>query len=603
MFVRWFSTIRKDDAAIAGGKGASLGEMTQADIPVPPGFVVLATAFERFLQETQLHAEIDAILHQVKHQEMASVEKAAAEIKALILNVEMSTDIAEEIRQAFSKLGSEFVAVRSSATAEDSASAAWAGQLDTFLNTTEEQLIERVQHCWASLFTPRAIFYRFEKNLHEQHISVAVVVQTMVQSEISGIAFSVHPVSEDPNQLIIESAYGLGEAIVSGQITPDSFVVEKDSLKIVEKNITTQQKILTRSAAGGNEWQQIAPEQGALPSLSDAQVIALARLIVTIEQHYGFPVDVEWARAQGKWHITQSRPITTLKRSFQTQVKRKPIDLIFTRDFGLATADLWRELLRNILPTTGGKGISDQIVHYEHGRERYFRLSEDIASLREHTLSLPLEEPLFSATSAKLFRKNVDALRALMAAPLRNSNLAKSFHEADALLREAYPWYMLSIFVPGPWAEEFKKRHGSAAENLIALQFKNRVYSEGLLKEFSVFQRKIIGMLLEQRKIPAKFANVVRYTEALALFERQAPRKEDLEKRAKGYVLINNEIITGKDFTTLLNEHHLQFEEAKITELSELRGTPAFRAKPVQGIVRLVFTSEEIANFPEGDIL
>jgi pyruvate,water dikinase len=228
LFTREFQYLGKNDAATAGGKGASLGEMTQAGIPVPPGFVILADAFEQFLKETDLNVEIDSILHSVNHQEMHTVEHASERIQKLILEAKMPEDIAGEITQEFHKLGAEFVAVRSSATAEDSSSAAWAGQLDSFLNTTEETLLQNVQKCWASIFTPRAIFYRFEKGLHDQKISVSVVIQKMVASEKSGIAFSVHPVTEDRNQLIIEAGFGLGEAIVSGQITPDSYVVEKE---------------------------------------------------------------------------------------------------------------------------------------------------------------------------------------------------------------------------------------------------------------------------------------------------------------------------------------------------------------------------------------
>lgn len=259
MFTKPFNQISKHDAARAGGKGASLGEMTQAGIPVPPGFVILAGAFEQFLKETDLNVEIDSILHTVNHQEMHTVEHASERIQKLILEAKMPEDIASEIKSEFTKLGAEFVAVRSSATAEDSASAAWAGQLDSFLNTNEETLLANVKKCWASLFTPRAVFYRFEtylrqgfggqEGLHDQKISVAVVVQKMVASEKSGIAFSVHPVTEDRNQLIIEAGFGLGEAIVSGQITPDSYVVEKDdsknivhSLASTEKQVDTQQE-------------------------------------------------------------------------------------------------------------------------------------------------------------------------------------------------------------------------------------------------------------------------------------------------------------------------------------------------------------------------
>jgi pyruvate,water dikinase len=199
--LEWFSSISKNDVALAGGKGASLGEMTQARIPVPNGFVVLAESFEKFLEETDLNVELDSILDNVNHKEMESIEVASEKIKALILNAKMPADIKKEILKFHKELGAKFVAVRSSATSEDSSSAAWAGQLDSFLNTKKEKLIENVKRCWASLFTPRAIFYRFEKGLHGTKISVAVVVQKMVESEISGIAFSVHPVTQDRNRL------------------------------------------------------------------------------------------------------------------------------------------------------------------------------------------------------------------------------------------------------------------------------------------------------------------------------------------------------------------------------------------------------------------
>ena len=162
----------------------------------------------------------------------------------------MPKDIGTAIQKEYKKLDAEYVAVRSSATAEDSASAAWAGQLDSFLNTTEKDLLKNIQKCWASLFTPRAIFYRYEKGLHKQKISVAVVVQKMVESEVSGIAFSVHPVTEDRNQLIIEAGFGLGEAIVSGQITPDSYVVEKEPRRIIDKNVSEQECELLPSVEG-----------------------------------------------------------------------------------------------------------------------------------------------------------------------------------------------------------------------------------------------------------------------------------------------------------------------------------------------------------------
>jgi len=310
---RDFRKLNKDNASIAGGKGASLGEMTQAGIPVPPGFVVLSSTFNQFIKDADLVQEIDAILGKVDHKEIHTVESASDQIQGLIKSATMQESIAEEIKKQFKNLNTKYVAIRSSATAEDGQEHAWAGQLDSFLNTTEKDLLEKVQHCWASLFTPRAIFYRFEKGLHTTQISVAVVVQKMVNSEISGIAFSVHPVTEDKNQLIIEAGLGLGEAIVSGQITPDSYVVKKEPRRIIDVNVNTQTKGLYRVQNGGNEWRDISKEQGEKQVLSDSEILELSKIILRIENHYNFPVDIEWAYEDGKFYITQSRPITTLK--------------------------------------------------------------------------------------------------------------------------------------------------------------------------------------------------------------------------------------------------------------------------------------------------
>src|SRR3989338_3028354 len=310
--IKNFNEIKKTDSLLAGGKGSSLGEMTQAGLPVPDGFVVLSGTFDRFLHETDLAQEIEAILKTVDHKAIHTVEGASEKIRGLIENEELPQDISDEILRASKALRAEFVAVRSSATAEDGAEHAWAGQLESYLNTTEATLLQHVQKCWASLFTPRAIFYRFEKGLHGTKISVAVVVQKMVESDASGIAFSVHPVTEDHNQLIIEAGFGLGEAIVSGQITPDSYVVEKEPRNILDINIEKQERGLFRSTSGGNEWREIKEPKASSQVLTKEQILELANTILKIENHYGFPCDIEWAFADNNFYIVQSRPITTL---------------------------------------------------------------------------------------------------------------------------------------------------------------------------------------------------------------------------------------------------------------------------------------------------
>jgi len=296
--IRPFEKLNKNAGNIAGGKGASLGEMTQAGITVPEGFVILSTAFEKFLEETDLNVQIETILTSLDHKDIHAVEHTSEKIKSLIFDIEIPKDITDEIKIFLKNLSAEFVAVRSSATAEDGVGHTWAGQLESYLNTTEESLLENIKKCWASLFTPRAIFYRFEKKLHTQKISVAVIVQKMIQSEISGIAFSVHPVTQDKNQLIIEAVKGFGEAIVSGSVTPDSYIVAKDTKITLNSNFIDK------------------------PILNNNQILELASLVIQIEKHFGFPCDIEWAFEKDKFYILQSRPITTLD-GFETKANDK----------------------------------------------------------------------------------------------------------------------------------------------------------------------------------------------------------------------------------------------------------------------------------------
>lgn len=312
MFIKSFSQITKKNVSEAGGKGASLGEMTNANIPVPPGFVILADAFFRFLEETDLGQEIQTELSKINYKDINSVNKASLKIRALIFSVPMPEDLEKEIIFNFKKLKTKFVAVRSSATAEDSSSASWAGELETYLNTTEKNLFLNVKKCWSSLFTPRAIFYRHEKKLLKTKVGVAVVIQQMIDSEISGIAFTVHPVTQDHNQIILEAGYGLGEAIVSGSITPDSYVLNKKDCSFLDINIASQEKQIIKGATGGTKWIPVSKNKQTQQKLTNRQIVELTKLCISIEKHYKFPCDIEWAFNHGKFFITQSRPITTL---------------------------------------------------------------------------------------------------------------------------------------------------------------------------------------------------------------------------------------------------------------------------------------------------
>lgn len=245
-FIKKFSEISKEDVDLVGGKGASLGEMTKAGIPVPPGVVITTEGFQKGIEQEAL--------------------------------------------EAFDELKAEKVAVRSSAVAEDSLSASWAGQLETYLNTTRENLVNKIKKCWDSINSERAKDYASQQDLSEDQMKVAVVVQKMVDAKSAGVMFTVNPISADKNEVMIESALGLGEKLVQGEIIPDNFISDKQTLEIKSRDLQQEKQ-----------------------TISDEDIKKLVELGKKIEEHYGKPQDIEWAiDDQGKIWILQARPITTL---------------------------------------------------------------------------------------------------------------------------------------------------------------------------------------------------------------------------------------------------------------------------------------------------
>jgi pyruvate,water dikinase len=321
--VAWFNEVGKDDGTIAGGKGANLGEMTRAGIPVPPGFIVTAATYFHFLDQAGLRPQIESLLQELDPNNSEGLQRIANSIKSAIMGASLPAESALAIREAYRRLGGGPVAVRSSATAEDLPDASFAGQQSTFLNVEGEgAVLQAVQGCWASLFEPRAIFYRAEHGFDHLSIGIAVPVQRMVQSEVSGVLFTCEPVTSDKSKITIEAVYGLGEAIVSGEVTPDLYMINKADLRIIERTVAAQDWQLVRTSGDSDSGHPNArvPIPGAQrrrPKLSDAEIRELARLARQIEQHYGDPQDIEWAREGGRFYIVQSRPITTLSRHTQ----------------------------------------------------------------------------------------------------------------------------------------------------------------------------------------------------------------------------------------------------------------------------------------------
>jgi len=323
--VEWFENLRRTDIPLVGGKNANLGEMISAGIPVPPGFAVTAYAYRKFIEETGIAEKIYQIIRETvrEQNDPKQYEEASKRIRALIESTSMPKEIENAVREAYRELCRKLnaervpVAVRSSATAEDLPDASFAGQQETYLNVVgEDEVIEKTVKCWSSLFTPRAIFYRTQKGFAHEKVFISVGIQKMVNARAAGVMFSINPVTGDPNQIVIEGNFGLGESVVSGAVTPDEFIVDKRTMKIVERRIAAKKIMYVRDPVTGKTVHVDVPvENQNQPCLKDDEVLKLAELAVKIEQHYGKPQDIEWAVDSDMGFpenifIVQSRPET-----------------------------------------------------------------------------------------------------------------------------------------------------------------------------------------------------------------------------------------------------------------------------------------------------
>src|SRR6056297_2445467 len=312
MAVLWLDEIGADDLESVGGKAASLGELTAAGLPVPPGFVVTAGTYRRFIEDTGIDEELFEAVD-VDADDSKALAEAESRAQELILETEMPEDLKEEILASYEEVGDEaFVAVRSSATAEDLPDASFAGQQETFLNITGDDLLDRVKRCWASLFTQRATYYRQQQGFDHDVVDIAVVVQQMVAAEKSGVMFTSHPSTGEP-KIIIEAAWGLGEAVVSGSVSPDNYVVDRASGATEEVTIADKKVMHTKDPETGETVERaVEDDRRESRVLTSDDIDRLVELGERVEDHYDAPQDVEWAIVDGSVYMLQSRPITTI---------------------------------------------------------------------------------------------------------------------------------------------------------------------------------------------------------------------------------------------------------------------------------------------------
>jgi pyruvate,water dikinase len=313
----WFDEVGKNDVATVGGKGANLGEMTYAGIPVPPGFIVTADAYFDFLRQAGLIELIKSRTESIDVNQSKELHKASEDIKEMILKAAIPVEIAREIRSSYERLGLGPVAVRSSATAEDMPDASFAGQQSTYLNIEgANEVVHAVQKCWASLFESRAIFYRQNAGYDHFKVGIAVPVQKMVQSEASGVMFTLEPETSDTSRITIEAIRGLGEMIVSGDVTPDTFILSKEEMTIIRRDVRKQEWKLIRNKSGHGDKANIkvplTPEEQSQPKINDRDILTIAKIGKRLEDWYKHPQDVEWAKEGDNIYVVQTRPVTKI---------------------------------------------------------------------------------------------------------------------------------------------------------------------------------------------------------------------------------------------------------------------------------------------------
>ena len=311
-----FNKITLNTRGLAGGKGSALGEMFNAHIPVPPGFVILTTCLADSLKNNPKIGEMINSLELKNFKDQKKIERFSQKIRNLIDSLEVPDTVWSAIKKEYTKQFKSqrtLVAVRSSAISEDSSDTSWAGELESFTNVTADDLIKYVKKCWISIFSTRALYYRFERKINFSDFNVAVVVQKMIQSEKAGVCFTANPVSQNRNEMIIEAAYGFGEAVVLSHVTPDRYTIDKSKDLILEIEVNSQVKQLVLNKTRGDKWVKTPKSFSLKQKLQGKEIVKLYQLCKTVEKHFAFPCDIEWAMERKKFYIVQSRPITTLK--------------------------------------------------------------------------------------------------------------------------------------------------------------------------------------------------------------------------------------------------------------------------------------------------
>lgn len=413
-FTELLQDISQCDLSRVGGKAANLGEMIRAGLPIPEGFVLVVDSYKKFITFNKLDIKIEELLKDLANNNFESIKKISSKIKKLFEQSEIPKGLLVEIDNLYEYIGSPEVVVRSSATLEDSPVTSFAGQYDSFLNVSgKEQLHKSVKLCWASLWNVRALSYRLKQNLKNNEPALGVIIQKFISAEKSGVLFTANPINNRRDQMLINSSWGLGEAIVSGDVKPDQWIIDKKSAKIVEEKIAVKE-IMTVSKNGGTELVDVPREKHKQHSLAQSEVFILLELGQNTEDHFELPQDIEWVYCDKKFYMVQSRPITTLFPKLEPEDSGEElrvytnfllIDKVMPEPLTPLGGDMWKKAIKNILPTPWVKSAAGRLFI---NTTELSRLERWWDKLRDNPFTM---DPLTIKTTLEVLERNREKIK------------------------------------------------------------------------------------------------------------------------------------------------------------------------------------------------
>lgn len=582
-FVRRLDQLNMGSISIAGGKASSLGELITNGYKVPKGYVILAQGFTYFIKKNNLKGKISQLEKNIDITQLSTIDETSKKICKIILDAVFPEELICEILSEHKKLGAKIVAVRSSAICEDSKTTAWAGLFKSYLNTKQDELILNIKKCWASLYSKEVISYKHRNNLQYENSSIAVIIQEMINGDVSGTGFSVHPVSCNHNHILIESALGMGEAIVSGEIIPHSYVIDKYRKRIISKNIQDYNlKSEFKERIFSNK-----------DILTHTEINKLVNVLIKLENHFNYPVDIEWTKKGNRTYLLQCRPITTLNSESIITSNKITLSKTFTRQRSLFYCSVWsisntiemKRLLgfnfKNLLFIINNQNSKITVWYDERELKKMYRRITDLINNNSNFFSFILSE----------FYRLKKPLEPYIEEGKKIETIPEFLFFHDSWIKWWVPMAIIFVIVD---LEGIPKR---ITQKALVARSKTHIYNEEGNKVFLEYIKNYQPHLDSIKKVllPKELDIIVNNKMEFNIIN-------EIKSRITGFGLLNNNVYLNTELINELKVRKIELENINVDINDSIRGTVASTGKVI-GIVRLVLVKEEIFQLKEGEIL